>query len=108
MGISIGGDGLRAQARHGVLAESVNVPVVNVWVVRVAVRHCSVFVPVAVTAWAAPAWFMLMLMVFIMAVFVLMLHLLVDMFMPMVFSQVQPHADGHQGGGEPKPHGRSF
>ena len=114
MGISIGGDGLRAQARHGndqwpcgwanrALVDSVNVPVVNVRVVRVAMGHCSVFVPVAVTAWAAPAWFMLMLMVFIMAVFVLMLHLLVDMFMPMVFGQVQPHAHSHQGGGDPKP-----
>lgn len=114
MGISIGGDRLRAQARHGndqwpcgwanrVLVDSVNVPVVNVRVVRVAMGHCSVLVPVAVTAWAAPAWFMRMLMVFIMAVFVLMLHLLVDMFMPMVFSQVQPHAHGHQGGGDPKP-----
>ena len=92
MGISIGGDGLKAQARHEVLAESVNMPVVDVWVVRVGVRHCSVFVPVAVTVWVAPAWFMLMLMVFIVAVFVLMLQLMVDVFMPMVFSQVQPHA----------------
>jgi len=116
VGISIGGDRLRAQARHGndqwpcgwanrALVDSVNVPVVNVRVVRMAMGHCSVFVPVAVTAWAAPARFMLMLMlmVFIMAVFVLMLHLLVDMFMPMVFSQVQPHAHSHQGGGDPKP-----
>ena len=83
-------------------------PVVNVRIMRMAVPHDWVLVPVGMPVLAAPAWFMRMLVVFIVAVLVLMRQRRVKVFMRMVFGQVQPHAQRHQRSGEPEPQGRGF
>jgi len=68
------------------------VPVMNIRVMRVAVLHCDVHMHVAVPITAVPFGFVRVLVVLIMAVFMFVFQPLMQVFMDMVFCEVQPHA----------------
>lgn len=85
-----------------------NVPVVNVRVMRVAVLHSQVFVQMAVPALAGQIRCVRMLMVFIMGMRMVVLQNLMQVFVGMVFRQVQPYAPSHQCCGNPERPGRRF
>ena len=80
------------------------VPVMNIRVMRVAVRHGDVRVQVAVIFIATQASFMRVKVVFIMAVLMRMLHHLMQVFVGMVFREVNPHTQSHKSCGNPECH----
>ena len=87
---------------------SMRVPVVNVWEMRVAVPQLGVGVPVAVFLAAIPASRMVVLMVFVVNMFVAVYQHFVDMLMIVFFSQMQPHAQTHQSRRNPEWHRCGF
>ncbi len=65
-----------------------------------------VFMCVGMRFNAIPIEIMLMLVVGIMGMFMAMPHYFMRMFVFMMFGQMQPYADSHQGGGGPEKRSR--
>jgi hypothetical protein len=79
---------------------SVRVPVVLVWIVRVRVRQCLVPMSVGVPhGLRLVGVSVCVCMVRIMLMVVFVFQRLVRVFVTMMFRQVQPHTQGHQGAG---------
>jgi hypothetical protein len=83
-------------------AASVAVPVMDVRVMRMTVSYHRVLVQVVVLADAAPFKFMRVLVVRIVAMQMVMRHRFMDMFVPMLFGQMEPDPQSHQKGGHPE------
>ena len=83
-------------------AASVAVPVMDVRVMRMTVPYHRVLVQVAVLAGAAPFKCMRVLVVRIVAMQMVMRHRFMDMFVPMLFGQMEPDPQSHQEGGHPE------
>jgi len=79
-----------------------NVPVVNVRVMRVAMPYGDMLVQVTVFSTRGRLQCVRMLMVFIMRMFMVVLQDLMQMLVGMVFRQVQPYAQSHQHRGHPE------
>ena len=79
---------------------SMIVTVMHVWKMYMNVRDHFVGMLMAMSRPNRHRLFMRMLMVFVVDVFVLMLQDLMDMFMLMMLSQMQPFSKRHQGCGE--------
>ena len=74
-------------------------PVVQIGKVPVAVNHRLMPVPMRVRLTGLVCFRMRVMVVLIMGVPVLMEHFAMRMLMVMVFGQVKPHAESHQGTG---------
>ena len=79
-----------------------HMPMVNIGVMRVAVPYGQMHMPMAVSSLAAPRNIMRMAVVFVVAVRMVVVKRFMQMLVPMVFGQVQPDAQAHQRGGNPK------
>ena len=82
--------------------------VVNIRKMRVAMPLRCVVVRVCVRLRACPRKIMFVLMVFVVNVFMRVIHRLMQVIVPVVFRQVQPHTQRHQRGGNPKRQRRGF
>ena len=81
-------------------------PVMDVRVVRMLVRHAFVAMRMRVGLLAIPFKAVLVLVVVVMAVAVSVLETLVRMFMLMPLAHVQPHAERHECRRQPEQSGR--
>ena len=88
--------------------KSMHVPVVNIRVMGMAVLDGQVCMPVTVFAGVTCIQTMGVLMVRIVFMFVLVFQPFVLVLMGVVFSEMQPHAQAHQHGSNPKCHRRRF
>lgn len=72
-------------------------PVMDIRIMRMLVRHRRMDVPVHMRFFPVPARVVRVLMMFVMHMEVLMLDSLMRMLMRMMFAQMQPDAERHQG-----------
>ena len=82
---------------------SMDMPMVNVRVVRVAVLNCCVHVRMLVRSRTTPHKIMGMLVMLIVAVCVVMLQRFMKMLMHMILREVKPHPPTHQHRRDPEP-----
>lgn len=74
----------------------------NVWEMGMLMRDGVMLVPVGMRFIPIPTKFMNMLMMLIVYMLVSMLEWLVSVLMLVVFGDMQPNADAHQGGSQPE------